>query len=87
MNHIKYKLELIWLSLIALSLFAYIMGQVEYFPKLFSILLLLGTLIKGQLIIDYFMGMKQVKLKYRLIPTLWLTIVIIVIAATYYKTN
>jgi len=80
----KYKLEFIWLSLVALSLFAYIMGQVAYFPKLFSILLLLGTLVKGQLVIDYFMGLKSVGLKYRLIPTLWLGIVISLIAVAYY---
>jgi hypothetical protein len=80
----KYTLECIWLSLVALSLFAYVMGQVEHFPKLFSILLLLGTLVKGQLIIDYFMELKEVRLKYRLIPTVWLGIVITLIAAAYY---
>jgi hypothetical protein len=80
----KYKLELIWLSLMALSLFAYIMGQVEHFPKLFSILLLLGTLIKGQLVIDYFLGLKEVRLRYRLIPTVWLVLIISLISLAYY---
>jgi len=80
----KYKLEFIWLSLVALSLFAYVMGQVAYFPKLFSILLLLGTLVKGQLVIDYFMGLGEVRLRYRLIPTMWLVLVISLISVAYY---
>ena len=80
----KYKLEFIWLSLVALSLFVYIMGQVTYFPKLFSILLLLGTLVKGQLVIDYFMGLGEVRLRYRLIPTMWLVLVISLISVAYY---
>ncbi len=84
MKDIKYKLEFIWLSLVALSLFAYVMGQLEHFPKHFSILLLLGTLIKGQLIIDYFMGLKVVRLRYILIPTLWLVLVISLISLAYY---
>jgi hypothetical protein len=79
----KYTLERIWLSLVSLSLFAYVMGQVEHFPKLFSILLLLGTLVKGQLIIDYFMGLKEVRLKYRLIPTVWLGIILFLVAFAY----
>jgi len=32
--------------------------------------LLLATFIKGQLIIDYFLGLKNVSLKYRMIATL-----------------
>ena len=80
----KYKLEFIWLIIITFSLFAYVMGQVEHFPKIFSILLLLGTLIKGQLVIDYFMGLKVVRLRYRLIPTVWLVLVISLISVAYY---
>jgi hypothetical protein len=80
----KYKLELIWLSLILFSLFAYLIGKLEHFSSIFSILLLLGTLLKGQLIIDYFMGLKSVQLKYRLIPMLWLGVIIILIAVAYY---
>lgn len=80
----KYKLELIWLTLVALSVFAYVLGEVEHFPKLFSILLLLVTLIKGQLVIDYFMGLTVVRLRYRLIPTVWLVLVISLISVAYY---
>jgi len=40
--------------------------------------------LKGQLVIDYFMGMKNVSLKYRLIPTIWLVVIISTIAFSYY---
>jgi len=39
---------------------------------------------EGELVIDYFMGLKTVKLKYRLIPIIWLGTVLSLIALAYY---
>ena len=83
----KKTFEYIWLSLILLTLFAYLLGYLKYVPTLLVAVLLLSTFIKGQLIIDYFMGLKEVQLKYRLIPSVWLGITITFIGVAYYLPN
>jgi len=74
----------IWISLVLLTLFSFVLGHLDILSGFLVILLLGITLIKGQLIIDYFMGLKKVRLKYRLIPTLWLVFVLGMIALAYY---
>ncbi len=80
----KRILEVVWVVLIILTIFAYLLGYLKYISTTLVAVLLITTFIKGQLVIDYFMGLKDVKLKYRLIPTLWLGIVISLIAVAYY---
>jgi hypothetical protein len=46
--------------------------------------LLFTTFMKGHLVIEYFMGLKDVKGKYRFIPSIWLATIIILIALGYY---
>ena len=48
-----------------------------------TIIVLLSILFKGQLIIDYFMGLKEVQFKYRLILLVWLGVVTAGIAACF----
>ena len=59
-------------------------GWLKLVNSLFVSLLLLSTFIKGQLVSEYFMGLKEVTLKYRIIPTIWLFIVLSSIAIAYY---
>ncbi|SHO81452.1 hypothetical protein MNB_SV-15-1307 [hydrothermal vent metagenome] len=33
---------------------------------------------------DYFMGLKDVGVKYRLIPIIWLSVIMVLIAVAYY---
>lgn len=80
----KKTLEIVWITLILLSLFAFLLSYLNYIHTLFVSILLVSTFIKGQLVIDYFMDLKEVKLRYRLIPTIWLFIVISLIAIAYY---
>lgn len=80
----KRILEIIWITLIILTIFAYLLGYLKYINIFFVGILLLSTFIKGQLVIDYFMGLRKVQLKYRIIPSLWLGIIIILIAVVYY---
>lgn len=80
----KRILEIIWIILVILTIFAYLLGYLKYINTFFVFILLLSTFIKGQLVIDYFMGLKKVQLKYRMIPTLWLSIIIMLIAVAYY---
>lgn len=77
------KLKTIWIFLIFLTTLTFILGKVELSPYFFIALILLTTFVKGQLLIDFFMGLKDVKLKYRLIVSLWLSIVIILIGMAF----
>lgn len=77
------KLKTIWIFLIFLTTLTFILGKIELSPYFFIALILLTTFIKGQLVIDFFMGLKDVKLKYRLIVSLWLSIVIILIGMAF----
>ena len=81
---IKNTLQMAWITLVLLTLFAFLLGYLNYISPLFVTVLLLSTFIKGQLVIDYFMGLKDVKLRYRLIPMAWLFAVISLIATAYY---
>ena len=80
----KKYLELVWAILAILTLFAYLLGYLKIISTFFVAVLLGTTFIKGQLVIDYFMGLKNVSWKYRIIPTLWLSIIITLIAVAYY---
>jgi len=80
----KKYLELVWIILAALTLFAFLLGYLKIISTFFVAVLLLSTFIKGQLVIDYFMGLKNISWKYRIIPTLWLGIIISLIAVAYY---
>jgi len=80
----KRILEYIWISLVLLSVFAYLLGYMEYISSTLVIVLLSTTLIKGILVIDYFMDLKEVVWKYRLIPLLWLVFVLSLIVVAYY---
>ena len=74
----------IWITLVFLTLFAFLVGWLKLVNSLFVSILLVSTFIKGQLVSDYFMGLKEVTLKYRMIPTVWLFIVLSFIAIAYY---
>ena len=80
----KKTLEYIWIALVTLTLFSYLLGHLKYINTSLVAVLLVTTFIKGQLVIDYFMDLKEVRLKYRLIPTLWLGVVLSLIAVAYY---
>ncbi len=76
--------EIVWVILIVFTIFAYLLGKLKLVSYFMVGVLLITTFIKGELIIDYFMGLKDISLKYRLIPVAWLTIIISLIAISYY---
>jgi len=80
----KNRLEIAYFTLVVLTLFAFLLGYLKYINTIFVSLLLISTFIKGQIVIDYFIGLKNVRLSYRLIPTLWLVSVLSLIATAYY---
>ena len=74
----------IFIALVLLTIFAFLSGWLGLVTSSIVSVLLITTFIKGQLIIDYFMGLKDVQFKYRVIPTIWLGFVITFIAIAYY---
>lgn len=74
----------VWVTLVIFTLFAFLLGWLKLMNIFFILILLLTTFIKGQLVIDYFMGLHDVSLRWRLIPSAWLFVVIIVIGVAYY---
>lgn len=81
-----FNLSWIWIYsiLVGLTLFAFLLGILALVDTMFVTILLLSTFIKGQLVIDYFMDLKDVQLKYRLIPSIWLFVVLLLIGVAYY---
>ena len=78
------RITKIWIALLLFSLSAFILGWFEIVSSFFISVLLISTFLKGYFVIDYFMGLSEVTLRYRLIPTIWLSVVIISIAINYY---
>ena len=78
-------LKIVWLVLVAFSLFAFVLGYFKFINETFVAILLLTTFIKGFLVIEHFMDLKEVSLKYRVIPSVWLFVVLVTIAWSYYK--
>lgn len=77
-------IHIIWIILVILTLFAFLVGYLKLVSSLLVGVLLLTTFIKGAFVIEYFMGLKDVALKYRVIPTLWLVFMILLIGVAYY---
>jgi len=80
----KKILEIVWVVLVFLTLFAYLLGYLKLIDTALVGVLLFTTFIKGALVSDYFMGLRDVTLKYRLIPVIWLAVVILLIGVAYY---
>ncbi|MCK5293362.1 MAG: cytochrome C oxidase subunit IV family protein [Arcobacteraceae bacterium] len=78
------KLTKLWLGLIVLTIFAFLVGWLNFISDTMLIILLLTTFMKGQIVIDYFMDLSEVEGKYRFIPTIWLGVIIFLIGIIYY---
>jgi cytochrome c oxidase subunit IV len=74
----------VWLILILLTVFAFLVGKFELGGITIVSTLLLSTLIKGQIVVDYFMGLHQVRWLWRIILYSWLLLVIGLIGFAYW---
>lgn len=74
----------IYSILILLSAVAYLLGLFESLNELFVMVLLLSTFFKAKLVLDYFMELKTTSLLYRILPSVWLFIVLSLIGLAYY---
>ncbi|PLY08142.1 MAG: hypothetical protein C0625_02860 [Arcobacter sp.] len=73
----------IYIILFLLTSITLFLGNSNSFTSTFTIIVFITTIIKGQLIIDYFMGLKNVKLKYRMFISLWLLLIVGLISIAY----
>ena len=73
----------VWLILILLTLFAFVIGKHEIGNITIVSLLLFSTLIKGQMVIDFFMGLHQVRWFWKIIMYSWLLLVMGLIGLAY----
>ena len=74
----------VFLLLVTLTFLAFFIGLTEVSSSWFVALLLFSTFVKGKLIIDYFMGMENYAKRWRNFPTLWLGLVLGLIALIYF---
>ena len=80
----KKVLEIVWIVLVILTVFAYLLGYLKLIDTSLVAALLVTTFIKGALVSDYFMGLKHVGMKYRVIPIVWLGVVLSLVGIAYY---
>jgi len=80
----KKILESIWIILVILTIFAYLLGYLKLISTALVAVLIFTTFIKGALVSDYFMGLKDVNTKYRFIPVIWLALVLSLVSIAYY---
>ena len=73
----------VWLILISLTIFAFLVGKLELSGITIVIIILVSTLIKGLMVIDYFMGLHQVRWRWRIMMYVWLLFVIGMIGFAY----
>lgn len=77
------KKTYIWFILSILTTMTLFLGENKTFTFTSLILVSFITLLKGQLVIDFFMDLKNVKLKYRMFVSLWLVFVVTSISIIY----
>jgi cytochrome c oxidase subunit IV len=73
-----------WSILILLTIFAFIFGGFELGNMTIVSVILLSTIIKSQIVIDYFMGLHQVRWQWRIILYSWLLLVVGMIGLAYW---
>jgi len=74
----------VWLILMGLTLLALAIGKAGLGGLSIVVLLLVSTLIKTQLVADYFMGLKHSRLLWRMIVSIYLFVIIGMIGLAYW---
>lgn len=74
----------VWLVLLALTVVAWGVGQLKLGGLTIVSAILLSTLVKGQMVVDFFMGLIRVRPFWRILMFAYLFIVIALIWLAYY---
>lgn len=83
--HFKMFFTLIWLLLVALTLVTFSIGEAGMHGKWVMLTLLFIALLKGQLVANYFMGLRTVAWGWRAIVLGYFLLVGSLIAVAYLK--
>ena len=81
------KITKIWLLVLFLSGVTFTFGWLGEMGSLSVLILLFITFVKGLYISETFMELSEVRLKYRVIPIVWLIGILFFIALTYCNTK
>ncbi len=73
----------VWLLLVLLTLVTYSVGEAGLGGIKVVLLLLAVVLVKGQMVADFFMGLRHAGLRWRILLTVYLLLVISGIALAY----
>ena len=74
----------VYLALILMSIITFLAGFLNLVNPYVVGILLVSILLKGYLISEHFMGLGEVSYTYRIIPIVWLFIVLLLIGYAYY---
>jgi len=74
----------VWLVLVLLTLVTYAVAKLGYGGISVVAMLLLSVSIKGQLVIDYFMGLAHVQSRWKWLVSVWLVTVVLLIGLAYW---
>ena len=74
----------VWLVLIVMTIITFLIGYLDIVNPYVVGILCISILLKGYLISEHFMGLGKVSYTYRIIPIVWLFIVLLLIGYAYY---
>lgn len=74
---------LIWLALLLLTLVSFSLGEVAHPGTLAVAVIGIVTFTKGKLVLDYFMGLREVGGLFRYLLTGWLALVLSLVALAF----
>ena len=77
------KVTKVWIILISLTLMMFVLAQNGLEQQLLVTTMLVVAWFKGQLIIDHFMGLRYVAVKWRFFISLWLVSVLVIVFSVY----
>ena len=83
MDKVDYRALQVWLTLVVLTLLTYAVGVSGLGGAVVVAGILLSVAVKGQLVVDVFMGLKGVRSPWRWIVTAWLFIVLVLIGVAF----
>lgn len=83
MDKVDYRALQVWLTLVVLTLLTYAIGVSGLGGAVVVAGILLSVAVKGQLVVDVFMGLKGVRSPWRWIVTGWLFIVLVLIGVAF----
>jgi hypothetical protein len=84
MERVNRNALIVWLVLVLLTLATYAVGKLGYGGITVVAMLLISVSLKGQLLIDYFMGLAQVHSPWKWVVSGWLVSVVSLIGVAFW---